>query len=78
MAVWFVKLKQDVEMIDVVYLITTGTYALLQQELAIGLTLQKSMAKNANITRTYSLPTSHTPFFSEPTVVASILGQEAK
>lgn len=53
-------------------------YIFTEFDHAIGLTLQKNMAKNANIKRTYSLPTSHTPFFSEPTVVASILSQEAK
>lgn len=57
--------------IDKVYIFT-------EYDHAIGLTLQKSMAKTANITKTYSLPTSHTPFFSQPGVVASILSQEAK
>lgn len=57
--------------IDKVYIFT-------EYDHAIGLTLQKSMAKIANITKTYSLPTSHTPFFSQPTVVAAILSQEAK
>jgi len=57
--------------IDKVYIFTENDHA-------IGLTLQKSMAKKANVTKTYSLPTSHTPFFSQPGVVASILSQEAK
>ncbi|MCM0667634.1 alpha/beta fold hydrolase [Flavobacterium tyrosinilyticum] len=53
-------------------------YIFTEFDHAIGLTLQKSMAKGANVTRTYSLPTSHTPFFSQPAVVASILNEEAK
>ncbi|RZJ46788.1 MAG: alpha/beta hydrolase [Flavobacterium sp.] len=53
-------------------------YIFTEYDHAIGLTLQKSMAKSANITKTYSLPTSHTPFFSQPAVVAAILSQEAK
>ena len=57
--------------IDKVYIFTENDHA-------IGLTLQKSMAKKANITKTYSLPTSHTPFFSQPAALASILHKEAK
>ena len=57
--------------IDKVYIFTENDHA-------IGLTLQKSMAQTSNVTKTYSLPTSHTPFFSQPAVVASILSQEAK
>ena len=53
-------------------------YIFTEYDHAIGLTLQKSMAKDADVTKTYSLPTSHTPFFSQPAVVASILSQEAK
>lgn len=53
-------------------------YIFTEFDHAIGLTLQKSMAKAAGITKTYSLPTSHTPFFSQPGVVASILNQEAQ
>jgi len=57
--------------IDKVYIFT-------EYDHAIGLTLQKAMAKSANVAKTYSLPTSHTPFFSQPAVVASILSQEAR
>ena len=53
-------------------------YIFTEYDHAIGLTLQKSMAKAAGVARTYSLPTSHTPFFSQPGVVASILSQEAR
>jgi pimeloyl-ACP methyl ester carboxylesterase len=53
-------------------------YIFTEYDHAIGLTLQKSMAAGANVTKTYSLPTSHTPFFSQPAIVASILSQEAK
>ena len=53
-------------------------YIFTEYDHAIGLTLQKSLAKTADIKKTYSLPTSHTPFFSQPGVVAAILNQEAK
>jgi pimeloyl-ACP methyl ester carboxylesterase len=53
-------------------------YIFTEFDHAIGITLQKSMAKDAKISRSYSLPTSHTPFWSQPAVVAAILSQEAK
>lgn len=53
-------------------------YIFTENDHAIGITLQRSMAKGANITRTYTLPTSHTPFFSQPGVVAAILHEETK
>lgn len=44
----------------------------------IGYPLQQTMVKNANITRFYVLPSSHTAFLSLPEVVAAIISTEAK
>jgi hypothetical protein len=45
---------------------------------AVTYTLQQQMAKNAGITKTYGLPSSHTAFFSMPGVVAAIFNKEAE
>lgn len=44
----------------------------------IGYTLQQKMTKDANIQRSYSLPSSHTPFIMFPHVLAQIIAVEAK
>jgi pimeloyl-ACP methyl ester carboxylesterase len=53
------------------------TYVHTLNDHVISLPLQESMAKNAGIVRTYSLPSSHTPFQSMPLVVAAIINHEA-
>ncbi|WP_179414602.1 alpha/beta fold hydrolase [Mucilaginibacter sp. E4BP6] len=40
--------------------------------------LQQRMVKDANITRFYGLPSSHTPFVSMPAVLTAIIENEAK
>ncbi|MES1249550.1 MAG: alpha/beta hydrolase, partial [Chitinophaga rupis] len=40
--------------------------------------LQQRMVSSSNVARVYTLPSSHTPFLSMPTVLAAILLQEAK
>ncbi len=54
------------------------TYVYTIDDKAIAYDLQKSMVQKNNIIKTYALPSSHTPFFSMPGVVASILLQESK
>lgn len=44
----------------------------------IGYTLQQSMAKNAGITNTYEILSSHLPFFSKPDELTQIILKEAK
>ncbi len=46
---------------------------------AVSLTLQKTMVKNnGNVSKEYSLPSSHTPFISMPDKLAAILLTESK
>ncbi len=44
----------------------------------IGYSLQQKMAKDAGVQRSYSLPSSHTPFIMFPHVLAQIITLEAK
>ncbi|MCD0465946.1 alpha/beta hydrolase [Flavobacterium sp. ENC] len=44
----------------------------------IGYSLQQKMVKEAGILRTYSLPSSHTPFIVFPQILSAILTLEAK
>ncbi|KAI9447048.1 putative esterase [Russula earlei] len=53
-------------------------YVYTLNDQAIGYTLQQAMVKHTNVSATYALPSSHSPFFSMPGVLAAIILQEAK
>ena len=44
----------------------------------IGYSLQQKMVKDAGISRTYSLPSSHTPFIVFPQILSTIITLESK
>ncbi len=49
-----------------------------QNDNTIGYSLQQRMVKEAGITRTYSLPSSHTPFIVFPQVLSAIITLESR
>ncbi|MEI9910245.1 MAG: alpha/beta fold hydrolase [Bacteroidota bacterium] len=54
------------------------TYIFTANDHTVGKTLQLNMVRNStNVSKTYSLPSSHTPFISMPAVLAAIILQEA-
>jgi pimeloyl-ACP methyl ester carboxylesterase len=53
-------------------------YVHSQNDHTIGFSLQQKMVKEAGILRTYSLPSSHTPFIVFPQILSSIIALEAK
>jgi len=56
----------------------TKTYIYTTNDKAIAYAMQERMVHdNAGIVKAYAIPSSHTPFFSMPGIVASILLQEA-
>ncbi|MDJ1501702.1 alpha/beta hydrolase [Xanthocytophaga agilis] len=52
-------------------------YVHSKNDLTIGYLLQQKMVKDAGIVRTYSLPSSHTPFIVFPQVLSAIIALEA-
>ncbi len=53
-------------------------YVHSQNDHTIGYSLQQKMVENAGISKTYSLPSSHTPFIVFPQILSSIIALEAK
>lgn len=53
------------------------TYIYTINDQAVTYSLQQIMVKNYGLTKTYSLPSSHSPFFSMPGVLAAIILQES-
>lgn len=51
-------------------------YVYTQDDKAIDVHLQELMVKNSDVEKTYSIPSSHVPFFSMPGVLAAIIQQE--
>ncbi|MRX41551.1 alpha/beta fold hydrolase [Flavobacterium sp. LC2016-23] len=56
----------------------TKVYVHSQNDHTIGYSLQQRMVKEAGILRTYSLPSSHTPFIVFPQILSAIITLEAK
>jgi len=58
--------------------IVNKVYVHSMNDNTIGYALQQRMVKEAGITRTYSLPSSHTPFIVFPQILSSIITLESK
>lgn len=56
----------------------TKVYVHSQNDHTIGYSLQQKMVEDAGISRTYSLPSSHTPFIVFPQVLSAIITLETK
>jgi len=54
------------------------TYVFTFNDMAIAYALQQLMVSNTHVDKTYTIPSSHTPFISMPGVVAAILLEESK
>ncbi|MEO8209743.1 MAG: alpha/beta fold hydrolase [bacterium] len=57
---------------------TKKTYIYTIDDKAVGYSLQQFFVKNSNISKTYSLKSSHAPFFSVPGELAEIILKEAE
>lgn len=55
----------------------TKVYVHSQNDNTIGYSLQQKMVEDAGISRTYSLPSSHTPFIVFPQILSAIIALEA-
>ncbi len=56
----------------------TKVYVHSLNDHTIGYSLQKEMVKDAGISKTYSLPSSHTPFIVFPQILSAIITLESK
>jgi pimeloyl-ACP methyl ester carboxylesterase len=71
-------LATTVTLTDVNFGKLNKVYVHSQNDHTIGYSLQQKMVKEAGILRTYSLPSSHTPFIVFPQILSSIIALEAK
>lgn len=54
------------------------TYVYTLNDKAVTYPLQESMTQSANVSRTYALPSSHTPFYSMPQILSAIFVKESE
>lgn len=73
-----VPLATPVNLTDANFGTLAKVYIHSENDLTIGYSLQQKMVKEAGISRTYTLPSSHTPFIVFPQVLSAIITLESK
>ena len=73
-----VPLSTSVALTDANFGKVNKVYVHSQNDHTISYSLQQKMVKDAGILRTYSLPSSHTPFIVFPQILSTIITLEAK